>query len=187
MVDSIHQYGYILWVMATSLKGLIPGLARLIGSTPSALYERQRALVRGGLLAPEEGRGPGSGVRATAPSIALLLISVLATDNLSETEARTRGILSARPKNSRRCPLTGMTNFVDALSSLLVSQPKSSKIAEIAVWRTSSRAMFRFTDGRQSEFSDETRISSPVSVKATLDRKVFRSIADDVIAILGAS
>lgn len=80
-----------------------------------------------------------------------------------------------------------MTNFVDALSSLLVSQPKSSKIAEIAVWRTSSRAMFRFTDGRQSEFSDETRISSPVSVKATLDRKVFRSIADDVIAILGAS
>jgi DNA-binding IscR family transcriptional regulator len=169
-----------------SLKSFIPALSRLIGTTPSALYERQRALVRAGLLASEEGRGPGSGVRTTAGSVALLLIAVLATDNLSETETRTREILTARPKNGRRCPITGMTNFLDALSSILASKARSSSITEITVWRTCSRARFRFADGRQSEFIGDVGDPPKISVEATLERKMFRSIAEHVIAMIGA-
>ena len=63
-----------------SLKGLIPRLAHELGMTPDALYERQRALVRAGLLKGVEGKGPGSGVRATPYATALLLIAVLAAD-----------------------------------------------------------------------------------------------------------
>src|SRR5665213_457167 len=83
--------------MSSSLKGYTPGLGRLLGVSAAALYERQRALVRGGLLEIEGGRGPGSGVRVTARALALLIISVLATDSLAETASRTRKVAAARP------------------------------------------------------------------------------------------
>src|ERR1700730_12936218 len=69
--------------MTTSLKAYMPPLARLLGVTPAMLYERQRSLVRAGLLDAGSGWGPGSGVRTTARSVALLLISVRASDSLT--------------------------------------------------------------------------------------------------------
>ena len=61
-----------------SLKGYIPGLARILGTTPDALYERQRALVRAGLLDQGAGRGPGRGVRAPEAAVAFRVIATLA-------------------------------------------------------------------------------------------------------------
>ncbi len=77
-----------------SLKSLIPDLAPAFDLTPAALYERQRALERAGLLKAEGGRGPGSGVRATPQAVAALFTSVLATDSLSEVE--TEAVMLAR-------------------------------------------------------------------------------------------
>src|SRR4026208_2522364 len=94
----------------TSLKSLIPSLAKTFRVSPAALYERQRALVRCGLLKTKPGRGPGSGVRATPESIALLLISLLATDSLSQVEARTPALAKLR-STSDQCPLTGQKTF----------------------------------------------------------------------------
>ena len=51
--------------MALSLKSTLPALGRILGMTPSALYERQKLLVLEGLLHAVPGRGPGSGVPAT--------------------------------------------------------------------------------------------------------------------------
>src|SRR5688572_7224266 len=101
-----------------SLKGFIPELAKAVGMTPAALYERQRALVRAGLLHGESGRGPGSGVRATPESVAMLLIALLATDSLSETESEAKVVTNLK-SGTKPCPLTGKKTFASALASAL--------------------------------------------------------------------
>ena len=103
-----------------SLKSLIPALAKTLRLAPAALYERQRALVRANLLRNRPGRGPGSGVEFTPHSLALLLISLLATDSLSETEEATRAL--AKLKSAKgQCPLTGKKTFAQAVTAVLGS------------------------------------------------------------------
>ena len=72
-----------------SLKSFLPHLAKVLDMSPLALYERQRALVRAGLLESRPGRGPEAECSADAKSVAMLLISVLATSSLSEVEEQT--------------------------------------------------------------------------------------------------
>ncbi len=169
--------------MSSGLKGYIPSLARLVELSPAALYERQRALVRAGLLAAESGRGPGSGVRTTAGSVALLLISVMATESLSEAADRTREIAEARPNGGRRCPLTRMTNFKDALAAILVQKALSRKPTEIVVSRTQQKAVIKFHQG-ESVFLGTAAKDLGIRVEATLDQNTLRRIADDVSEIV---
>lgn len=61
------------------------------------LYERQRELVRCGLLPVRSGRGPGSGVPLTAETLATFLIGLLATDSLIDVGDRTKELCNARP------------------------------------------------------------------------------------------
>jgi len=124
-------------VHVTSLKGFIPTLAKLVGMTPAALYERQRALVRAGLLQVKRGRGPGSGVRLTADTVALLLIAVLATDSLSDTEEKARTVAKL---TSARCSLTGTNTFEAALAAILASSDLSKRVRSISVTRTGPTA-----------------------------------------------
>ncbi len=72
-----------------SLKAFLPTLACLLGLSPAALYERQRALVRLGILPTPTARGRNSGgAMATPDSVGMMLIAVLVTDNLSEMDDR---------------------------------------------------------------------------------------------------
>src|SRR6266481_520475 len=106
--------------MATSLKSFLPVLSRILGETPEAIYERQRALVRGGLLESVPGHGPGSGVRATPESVAMLLIGVLGSPSLSQAGPAARWIANARPGYPKhKCPLTGATTFGGVLAKVL--------------------------------------------------------------------
>jgi len=61
------------------------------------LYERQRELVRCGLLPQLRGRGPGSGVPLSAETLATFLIGVLATDKLADLGERTAALCKAVP------------------------------------------------------------------------------------------
>src|SRR5262245_65963474 len=79
-----------------TLKGYAPQMARYFGLTPLAVYERQRALARLGLLS-DEGRGPNRGVKAIPETVGRLLIAMLATDSLSDTDERVRKLLNAKP------------------------------------------------------------------------------------------
>jgi hypothetical protein len=106
--------------------------------TPAALYERQRALVRAGLLQAKRGRGPGSGVRLTANTVALLLIAVLATDSLSDTEEKARAV--AKLRSATRCSLTGANTFGSALAAILASSDISKRVRSISVTRTGPTA-----------------------------------------------
>ena len=98
------------------LKAFLPKLSELVGVTPAALYERQRSLVHAGLLHGESGRGPGSGVRLTPNSVAMLLISLLATDSLSEVEERAKSVAKLKTAS---CGLTHQPTFRSALAAIL--------------------------------------------------------------------
>ena len=127
----------------------------MVRMSPAALSERQRALFRGGLIKSEAGRGPGSGVRATPQSVAMLLISLLATDSLSEAEERTRLVASLKSR-SKRCPLTGKRNFGDALSAILSSEELAARIFGIAVDRTAAATWAAFA------FPKRPKLDAPV-------------------------
>lgn len=173
-----------------SLKGYTPALARLLNTTPAALYERQRALVRAGLLDMGEGRGPGSGVRSSYGAVAMLLLAVLATDRLSETEARTKAIAEARPVGRKYCPLTHSTNFRQAMSGLLLTTGRADRVIEVAISRTADRASIRYWDDdipggqRVSEFVGEHADEPGISVSAKLNQPLLQEIAKDVQAIV---
>jgi hypothetical protein len=169
--------------MTISLKVFMPSLARLLGTTPATLYERQRALVRAGLLDAGSGWGPGSGVRTTAGSVALLLISVLASDSLTVAETRTGEIADAAPVGDDRCPLTGMRSFRDALASILTAASQSARVIEVNVSRTAARAKIVYRDGRStkaSEFIGPGSDEPGLSVVATLASGTLKPIAHRV-------
>ena len=107
--------------------------------SPAALYERQRALVRAGLLEMKPGHGPGSGVLATPHSIAMLLIALLATGSLSETESHAK-ILATLKSNTKRCPLTGEKTFARALAAILASQDIAKQVVLIGADRSGEKA-----------------------------------------------
>jgi DNA-binding IscR family transcriptional regulator len=121
-----------------SLKSLLPQMAQRLGTTPAALYERQRALVRAGLVDIIPGRGAGSGVRATPHALAMLLISLVATGSLSEVEAETT--IVARLKSDKEpCPITGKKTFGDALTVVLASKGLIERLDGITVTRSGSK------------------------------------------------
>src|SRR4051812_46787232 len=81
----------------SSLKSFLYVIADSVGQSPAALYERQRVLVRHGLLPVREGRGPGSGVPLTAETLATFLIGLLVSDGLTNLAEHTANLCSARP------------------------------------------------------------------------------------------
>jgi hypothetical protein len=117
--------------MAVSLKSCIPALARVLDETSGALYERQRTLVREGLLDSTPGHGPGSGVRATPESIAILIISLLGSARLAEAGQRARDVAEASAVSEQKCSLTGASKFKDALTTILSDERLSWRIDEI--------------------------------------------------------
>lgn len=137
-----------------SLKSIIPALARATGLSPAAIYERQRALVRAGLLHGEAGWGPGSGVRATPESAALLLIAILATDVLAETAERTKLFfrLPSRAKPAV-CSITGKKTFGAALTALLASKSMASSVHKIYAGRDSDEARIDCLGSGRSYFN----------------------------------
>jgi hypothetical protein len=133
-------------IMTSSLKAYAPLLAWRLGTTPAALYERQRALVREGMLDQSGGRGPGSGVQVGPYPVALLLIAVLATDSLSETAEEVRIFAAAKARDGL-CSLTGEQAFVEAVARVLDrGQPHWRKIESITIRRTSGQGVIASGD-----------------------------------------
>ncbi len=177
--------------MAGSLKAYAPRLAWRLGTTPAALYERQRALVRDGMLDQSEGRGPGSGVQVGPYPVALLLVAVLATDSLSETAEKVRIFAMAKSTAAGgRCPVTGEQIFVEAVASVLdKGQPHWRKIQSITVRRTSGRGLIAYGDNfsdtdsifaAQVPIDAKLRASTSLVVNAMLTRDLIIAIANDL-------
>jgi hypothetical protein len=122
-----------------SLKTFLPILSAMIGTTPAVLYERQRALVRLGLLHAVEGRGPGSGVHLSARSLATLIIAYAAADSLADVERRAPQVCAAAadgdhcPDQEQVCPLTKSATFLDALERLLDDPELCRSVADLQI------------------------------------------------------
>ena len=183
--------------MAGSLKAYAPFLARRLGTTPAALYERQRALVRDGILGHVEGRGPGSGVQVGPYQVALLLVAVLATDSLSETGDKVRVLATAKSiAKGAICPLTGESTFVEAVARVLdMTRDYWRNTVSIAVRRTTGSGSITYSDKLRSGVSvfaaqipRDAQMPAPTSLKvdATLTRDLIIAIASDLEKIAGS-
>jgi hypothetical protein len=177
-------------VMATSLKAYAPVLARRLGTTAAALYERQRTLVRAGLLEHSEGRGPGSGVQLGPYPVALLLLAISATDSLSDTAEKVRIFATAKSLSAtHRCPLTGAPNFGEAVARILdPSQRYSQKVISLTVGRTNGAGLIKYTHHgeRVSQFianwpvSAELQVTTKLEVEATINNDLITAIVADL-------
>lgn len=124
--------------MVISLTSFLPNLVPDLGLTQAALYERQRALVRLGLLQKPTGRGRGSGSDATPHGIALVVLSVLATDNLSEMDERIAALARAPIDEWHKrkiCRLTRKTTFVNALAEVIRHPELAQRVRSVEVER----------------------------------------------------
>jgi hypothetical protein len=179
-------------IMPGSLKAYSPLLAWRLGTTPAALYERQRALVRDGILEQSDGRGPGSGVQAGPYPVALLLLAVLATDSLSETGENVRILATTKStaKKDGRCPLTGESTFVEAVARVLdTARDTWRKIVSITVDRTTGMGVINYKDNVGSGGSvfaapkqpnAQLRAPTRIRINATLTRDLIIDIASDL-------
>jgi hypothetical protein len=190
--------------MGKSLKSYVPRLAQLLGMTPDSLYERVRALVREGLLTPEAGRGPGSGVRATPETVALLLIAGLAADSLSDVGKSTREFAelpsrafdrSFARSRKKRCPLTGASRFREALVKIISDPQMAERVQQVNIQRDEKEAdiLFRtletvnelelarvfFSDGQGANRDAEGQVRG-IEVRARIKRPDLVDIARDL-------
>jgi hypothetical protein len=136
-----------------SLKAFLPTLSEHTGLSVTALYERQRALVRLGLLpAPSKSGRNSGGAMATPGSVGVMVLSVLVTDRLSEMDERILEFLSlkAYPFVSGRgkpghCTLTGERTLYRALQAVLDHRTEATMV-EISVDRQRKLVHLRDAD-----------------------------------------
>lgn len=142
-----------------SLKTFLAILAPLIGTTPATLYERQRVLVRMGLLKPVPGRGPGSGVALTAESLATLLIAYAAADNLGDVEKRAPEVSGAESAfyisddRLEPCQLTGEVRFGAALTKIIASPDLAFHVWSIEIELNGPGILIEFGTKRKRQHS----------------------------------
>jgi hypothetical protein len=167
-----------------SLKAFAPVLATSLGLTPAAMYERQRALVRANVLPTPIGRGRGNGLPATPENVATLLIAVLVTDNLSDTDDRVNALADAEfdPRLEKSCLLTGKPTFKEALAAILAADVLARDV-HVSVSRSDLTATIYYCRGRRkyleaSRFGrDYWSLNPPrMEVVANLPSQVMRSI-----------
>jgi len=166
----------------------MPTLANLLQTTPALLYERQRALVRAGLLTANKGRGPGSGVACTPQSVAMLLIGLMASDDLKDVEKRTREIAGAKLL-ATKCPIPNAGRFDHALAWCLSSKENAEKIDGVDVSRRSIFATIAIPEGEQIKaymFVGKSGGYGSFRVLATIDAPIIRKIAHDLAIELPA-
>ncbi|WP_156928892.1 hypothetical protein [Bradyrhizobium sp. th.b2] len=175
-----------------SLTSVLPELAPSLGLTSQALYERARALIRLELLPSAEGRGRRSGAQAEPAHIALLIIAVMATDNLSEIDGRVRRLAQAKiigKQRASRCPITDATNFHDALTALLSDKVSVSRdtdtLIEISVSRFEPKAWIEYfawpglKEPVHTEFGEtDQRRFDVLSVSSELPHGAFLAIKE---------
>jgi hypothetical protein len=165
-----------------SLKKYLEKLARPMGTTPAALYERQRQLVRLKLLTVPEKTGPGGGIRATPANVAMLLLACLVTDNLSEISANIGKIARTTP-NEGRCRVTRAPSLIAALTRILSDPAIASDITSLTFYRSEGTASIGFKKDDviqpQSKFG-RAKEHYQFEVWSILDGQLLKTIAEDL-------
>jgi hypothetical protein len=173
-----------------SLRAYCATLARLVESTSAAIYERQRLLVRAGLI-DLEGRGPGGGTKATPDNVALLLVGLLAVDTLADAERTVRAIARAKPMAGPREHILEARTFASGVSMILSDAELAAHTAKISVSRSSHHASIEFfgpvakvPKGNWTLFYAHTGRPPPhYRIEARVDGVILRVIATHLAAM----
>jgi hypothetical protein len=169
------------WIVMASLKAFCKELGEALRLPPESLYHRQRALVRAGVLPEPEGRGRGKGLDATPDTVAIILVALLATDSLTETDDRVKALARAKSVKGR-CPLTGAGRFSEAVAAILNVNGVPAPLLEIRVWRATPRARIYFQLPDQSiahsDFGTEGPARLAIDVNANVSAMVLKVIRD---------
>jgi hypothetical protein len=171
------------------LKTYLTQIAPLLGMSAEMAYERQRALVREGILKLRPGRGPGSGVSADEDSLAVLLISILSHDLL--TEARATRVYCELISPQNKCPITGAKTFRKALSTILANPVLPAKQILVEVKRGfEPRADFSLFNEELEETSTFCHAkwkpgpsqfpASQIFHSVAIDQDLLRRLAEDI-------
>jgi hypothetical protein len=176
-----------------SLTSFLPNLASHFEVTSAAIYERQRALVRLGLLPQPRGRGRGAGALASPETVALICISLLATDNLSETDNRITTLANVpvyTHYKRKYCRLTAASDFRNAMTAILADINLAERVKSVHVTRKDLGASVHWVKKGRAEYSYEQKnrdltmfkhrkefAQHSFTVEASLDGKAVREIA----------
>jgi hypothetical protein len=171
------------------LKTYLTQIAPLLGMSAEMAYERQRALVREGILKLRPGRGPGSGVSADEDSLAVLLISILSHDLL--TEARATKVYCELISSQNKCPITGAKTFRKALSTILANPVLPAEKILVEVMRgyepRADVSLFNEDMEETSTFRHAKWKSGPSEFPANqvfhivqIDQNLLRRMAEDI-------
>lgn len=136
----------------SSLKSFLMAFSAGVELNHTALYERQRALVRHGVLKPLPGRGPGSGVELSSYTVATLLIACAAAPSLSDVDGRIAEYCDA-PALDEICPLTGKKTFREAVQAILEQKALMEQVYYISVDHDPriQDSFIEFSKGRSSK------------------------------------
>jgi hypothetical protein len=171
-----------------SLKSAIPALTGIFANlSEHALYERQRSLVRAALLSATEGRGPGSGVKASPDSLATLMISLLATDSLSEVAEATAALCAAKRSvrgNSKHL-FAGAKTLQQAFVLALSSDDEKNQFQKVTASRIGGSAMgwaksdVKLTSGiKFYKAGDNSFLDSKFTVFAQFQGEAFSAVRE---------
>jgi hypothetical protein len=165
---------WLFWVNMASLKSYTDRLAPVLGISQAMLYERQRRLVRDGVLRPaREGRGPGNGVIASPLSVCYLLIAALSGNDLEGTSVRTTKLAAASK---------GKVQFRTALVDLLASASCRQTLKGITISQSSAWAQIHYKRSGNltvtDTFSAGEKRPPPVRILSQIDGEVICDIAN---------
>jgi hypothetical protein len=176
-----------------SLKAFLPQLSKIVGSTPDALYSRQRALVENGVLKATKGRGPGSGVALSGEAVAAMIIALLAADSLQDTDQRVKLACLADPEEGSACPWTGAATFQSALAAVLTDEDRSKMLHFVSMARGTQAWMaygsLRSGHKRPTTFAINRagRHQPVVNITARIESKTLSQVSKALRTELGDS
>jgi hypothetical protein len=146
-----------IFAAMASLKAFLPQLAKIVDTTADTLYSRQRALTQMGLLKAVEGRGPGSGVPLSGEAVAAMIIALMASDSLLETDQRVARTCNAVASDGS-CVWTGAATFQSALAAVLLSEERVTSFMELTIAR-GVKATIQWDPGHSPPAADSPAIN----------------------------
>lgn len=189
--------------MAQSLTTFLTDAAPDLRESPATLRERQRALVRANILTAQPGRGRGSGVVASAESVALVFISMMGSPALADAPTATRNF--AKAVSLGECALTGQKTFGDALALLFSDRSLAKRVNDVELQVGAGVALIHF-DGSKAQtplpgvkvtsdavdrrpevsaFVAKVATGSAFQTTITITGNTIRNIADRVASLEG--
>ena len=141
-----------------SLQSQIAPLSEILGLKHHTLYERQLALVRAKLLPKPPGRGPGSGTVFSPSTVATLLISMMASDNIVDCVETTRALSASKLIGGPIWydgELSKAKNFKDALICALSNDTALDQIEFFRIYRRRFRVEIFIVSLKKRDAHDE--------------------------------